>query len=265
MIQRHHDMIFYFSGTGNSLWVAKRIQNRFGGKLISIAEEMKNRKGMHEYQAEEGIPTVFVMPVHSWGPAPMMMDFISGIRISGTGRGVYAVLTCGDNCGQADMILRKALKERSLRLRQIWSVQMPNNFILMKGFGTDDSLTEYRKLSNAPETVDNIIYAMEEGKHYPHYVKGRFPFLKSRLIYPAFRKFVIGSTSGFRVTEKCIGCGQCSEICPAGCIEMVSGKPQWNGKGCVQCTACINRCPAMAIEYGKVTINSGRYVHPDLK
>ena len=37
-------MIFYFTGTGNSLWVAKALSEALGEQLVSIAEELHKEK-----------------------------------------------------------------------------------------------------------------------------------------------------------------------------------------------------------------------------
>ena len=73
------------------------------------------------------------------------------------------------------------------------------------------------------------------------------------------------STKSFFADEKCIGCGKCASICPAGAIEMVDGRPAWTKSKCLKCCGCINRCPVSAIQYGKKTASRGRYVNPVLK
>ncbi len=40
-------MVFYFSGTGNSLYVAKNLSDNHGEELISISKEMKQDKDFY--------------------------------------------------------------------------------------------------------------------------------------------------------------------------------------------------------------------------
>lgn len=260
-------MIFYFSGTGNSLWVAERIGNAFGEVPVPVADELKRQpEGDLVYRLGDGEHLIFVFPVHSWGPAVLMLRFVSRLVLQNyNGQPVYAVCTCGDNCGMTDRILQKALGRRGLHMNVCWSVQMPNDYILMKGFGVDNDEVRESKLAAAPAAVDSIIGAIKTGSDYRHYVSGNSLFLKSRIVNPLFRTFLAGpdSRTKFKVSDACIGCGKCAANCPTGTITMKDSRPVW-GRGCVQCTACINRCPVRAIEYGNVSQNQGRYCHPSL-
>lgn len=264
-------MIFYFTGTGNALWLANRVGNAIGETPVSIADELKTHPNECRYSMASDGMLIFVFPVHSWGPAPIVTDFISRMVIDDySGQPVHALCVCGDNCGLTHEIMATALKRKGFGLTSCLSLQMPNNFILMKGFGVDTVEIRDEKLSSAPVRADRIISFLQ-GKNTASedaemlYVQGGSPFLKSRIAYPLFKKFVIGGKkTKFHVTDNCIGCGLCAKICPSGTIVMQNGKPHWNS-GCLQCTACIHRCPVRAIEYGNITQSQGRYVHPDLR
>ncbi|NRZ12914.1 EFR1 family ferrodoxin [Clostridium beijerinckii] len=62
----------------------------------------------------------------------------------------------------------------------------------------------------------------------------------------------------FWVSEKCVGCSICSNVCPAENIEIIEEKPSWKHR-CEQCLACIHLCPQTAIEFKKDSINKERY------
>jgi flavodoxin len=156
-------MIFYFTGTGNSLWVAKMLSEYFHEALISIATELNEKKEgnlLYSLRADEKI--FFVYPIHSWGPAVSVMRFISRLQLKNYDyQPIYSVATCGDECGYANRLLEKVLNKQQLVLTAAYSVTMPNNYILLPGFNVDNKKVEKKKLEQAPQRVTEIIEAIQ--------------------------------------------------------------------------------------------------------
>ena len=258
-------MIFYFSGTGNSFWAAKQLADNFGEKLLPVANELNDEDNLFEYNLGETERIFFVFPIHSWGPAVLIPRFIEKMKLQNyRQQSVYVVCTCGDDCGYTNRIMKELLIRKSIILTETYSLQMPNNYILMKGFGLDSKKLEKEKLEVAPKRLQEItetILSSEKKKEI--YLRGKFAWIKSRTIYPLFVKYVIRRNS-FYTKENCTKCGLCVKICPTKTISMQKNElPRWSDN-CVQCTACLHRCPEKAIEYGKVTRNQGRYYHPEV-
>ena len=264
-MKRFVNMVFYFTGTGNSLWVAKVLGETFQEKLVPIAEDLNKKQEecfVYSLRADEKV--FFVYPIHSWGPAVPVMRFIARLKLENyQHQPIYSVSTCGDECGHANRLFEKALFKRHLVLKAAYSVMMPNNYILLPGFNVDSKTVEKIKLGQAPQRLAEVIKAIQEGSLSDLYHKGGMPWIKTYLVYPLFANLAIGKNS-FRVTDACISCGLCERICPTRTISMREGKPVW-ADTCVQCVACIHRCPVRAIEYGKETIKKGRYHHPEIK
>jgi ferredoxin len=257
-------MIFYFSGTGNSLWVAKELAKFYNDKLISISEELMRSDNDFSYSISINEKIFFVFPIHSWGIDVLTFRFLKKINfVNYQKQPVFMVCTCGDNCGYAAKIVKRFLYKKTIVLTNWYSVQMPNNYMLMKGFGTDSKEVETQKLAGAPQRLQLIINDISNGKNKDLYVQGKLSFLKTYAIYPLFRKYGI-KRNLFYAKNNCISCGVCIDICPTKTIFWQGKMPKWNKDTCVQCTACINRCHERAIEYGKISEKEGRYHHPDL-
>jgi len=231
-------MIFYFTGTGNSLYAAGNIAKAQGDRLVSIAKLMDQHKVVYHYELGENELLGFVFPIYAWAPPKMVLDFISKLEVTSKPY-VFYLSTCGNDEGRTSKKIRKALAAKGLVLDSAFSLQMPNNYI--PGFDVDPKDLEAKKLKAAEQMLSEIN--------------------KTALANPMFNRFAL-QTKSFSVDDTCTGCGICEEICPVHTIK-VTGKPVW-GKACTQCLGCINRCPVRAIQYGKGTAKKGRYYHPDL-
>lgn len=252
-------MIFYFSGTGNSRQIALDLAERFQIQAYDISQEMKDKTGPLEYWLEDEDLVGLVYPIHAWGPPQIVLDFISRLGLSGGHPYVFSLATCASEEGKSSWLLSKALKKRKIDLNKSFTLIMPNNYML--GRGLEPKEVQDRKLADAQMKLDELTIrlARREGSsedlfHAP------LSWLMTLLVNPLFRKFALDPTA-FYVTEGCTKCGVCVRACPIGSISL-SEAPVW-AKSCTMCFSCINRCPVEVIQYGKRSINKGRYVHPE--
>lgn len=253
-------MVLYFSGTGNSHWVAKSVATAFSDRLIAMGDYFREGADKPKFELEKGERIGFVFPVHSWGMPPLVKKFIKMMELTDNNENlVYGIFSCGDECGNTHKMFIDALAERGMECRHVYSIQMPNNYISMPGFDIDSKELEAVKKENAKQLLPHIIKAIETDQPMDCYTKGTFTFLKSGLIYNMFCKYAIDSKP-FYSTDSCDSCGVCVKKCPTGNIKLVDGRPVW-GNNCTQCLGCIHYCHVRAIEYGKVTVKKGRYTY----
>jgi len=255
-------MIFFFTGTGNSLDAAQQMATRFEDQLISIAEAINHKTFDFDLKPEEKIG--FVFPIYFWGVPSIVADFIAQLKLHNYhNQYIYTVLTCGGSVGQAHRLLSKMLFNKGYRLNAAFSVQMPDNYILMFQINTPaEKVSEI--LNSARKRMHEIMAVIEkQGNSKKLLTKGATPWIYTSFFYPIYRKG--RKTKPFFVTDSCTSCGLCESICPSKVISLEKGLPIWKEGQCVQCLACIHRCPESAIQYGKRTIPIERYVNPVLK
>lgn len=67
-------MILYFSGTGNSRYVARKIAQELNDELISLNQLIKEEKTDELISADK--PFIFVCPTYAWRLPIVVTDFI---------------------------------------------------------------------------------------------------------------------------------------------------------------------------------------------
>lgn len=251
-------MIFYFSGTGNSYYIASVLAKHTSERMISVSEAWKEQQW--EYSLQEGERIGFVFPVYSWAPPKLFLDVISNLVIRGTVTYCYMVCTCGDDIGCTLSIMQKTLERKGWVLNCGFSVIMPNTYVCLPGFDVDSQLVIQTKMAALPERLEQVVVCVQEKKSNCWDVHpGSFPWIKSHLIHPLFNRFLL-TDRYFRSSDSCNGCTKCSRECPVGNILMKDRRPQWQGH-CVGCLRCYHTCPQHAIDFAGQTKRKGQYLY----
>ena len=257
-------MIFYFSGTGNSKWIAEQVATHQHERLISIADELSSGDNLLEYTLGETESVGFVFPIYSWAPPAIVMEFIEKAHFANAqGHYFFYVCSCGDEVGLTQDIMNKIVRRKEWEWQAGFSVIMPNNYVCLPGFDTDPKEVEEKKLKEAVVEVKRINERISE-RAAPLFEckKGSWAFLKSRIIWPFFNKYQV-TAKPFFATDDCISCGLCEKHCPVHNVK-VDIKPTW-GEHCTSCLACYHICPRHAVHYGKATLKKHQYFHSEFK
>lgn len=244
-------MILYFSGTGNSRYVAERIVKITEDEVVSINKRLKARDNSALHSSK---PYVIVSPVYA-GRIPRVVEkFIKEIEFKGSNK-VYVVVTCSETPYRTKDYIEKLLSESSMILEGFNSVVMPQNYIVMY------DIPSKKESDKIIEQSENRITEIAELIKVENQLLPEQPGTKmmSRMINPVMYATMV-KAKGFYSNDKCSGCGKCVMVCPLNNIELVDGKPHW-GKECTHCMACISNCSSVAIEYGKKTQIRNRYLN----
>ncbi|HAO61311.1 MAG: hypothetical protein A2Y20_01575 [Firmicutes bacterium GWF2_51_9] len=249
-------MIFYFTGSGNSLSVASQLIR--DEPLVSIVDAMRDRK----YTFDPGESVGIVFPIYFYTLPTVVETFLEKLRFSYPPDYVYAVATCGGTTGAAMEKARRILSRKGVRLSASFSVLMPDNYILLYNPPTEEQVK--LRLIHSKTTIGDIrrlVRSQERGDF--NLLKGPLPHVVSLTASTLYR-FSRGTVK-FNVDDTCISCGLCEEVCPTRTIAMGEKKPKWVNPTCSHCLACIHRCPVEAIQYGQGTRNRRRYQNPEAK
>lgn len=248
-------MIYYYSATGNTKYAAGYLSQLLDDTVVDILQP-QDLSSCHESDDPIGI----MFPIYCWGIPPVVSHFLGNHlfpKISKE-RYVWGVCTCGDEAGTAMRQLNDSLVKHTGRdADALWSLIMPNTYVMLPGFDVDSEEVEAAKLKNAPLRLDDIARKIKKRTKGLYDVQqGSMPRLRSA-IFPVFKKWGV-NTNWWHVAETCIGCGKCASVCPAGNIKMENSRPDW-GKNCFSCCACYHCCPTQAISYSSFTKNKSQY------
>ena len=256
-------MIFYFSGTGNTRWVARQLAEATGDVLCNIAEELEKGTAL-TYELKEGERLGFCFPTHGWQPPAIVRRFIRQSSFSHAPY-VYAVTTCGDNMGEAMTILNKEVRARGIEAESLFSVVMPESYVCLPFMHTDTNERVAEKVTSAERQLQHISRIVKERKRgIVELERGATPRLYSYVIGAYFNRHMITDRKFTVDADVCTRCGRCRQVCP---VNNIAGTPpQWLHNGqCTMCLACYHHCPVHAINYGSITRRRGQYHFKDPK
>ncbi|HEC61680.1 MAG TPA: 4Fe-4S ferredoxin [bacterium] len=247
--------LYCYTGTGNSLWVARRLADALGDAVVI---SMREKPASAPVTDADAVGIIF--PVHMWGPPPAVSAFIAD-SLPVNGRYYFAVaINMGAPAG-ALLNLRKQLRRRDITLKSGFSVLMPNVYIPL---GRVQPEPKRREMFAAAEERIKSMATTITRRSAPDLETGP---LWQRMVFTGLHHLVIRQVPGldkaFYADKRCNGCGVCVRVCPAGNIELVEGRPVWQHR-CQLCFSCIHWCPEEAIQYGKNTIGKERYHHPEV-
>ena len=244
-------MILYFTGTGNSKYVASRMADALGDTLFSMNDRIK---AGDTSPVETGENLVIVVPTYAWRIPRMVRDWLLNADLAGTKR-AWFVMTCGSEIGNAAKYNRALCKVKNLAYMGTAQIVMPENYIAMFNAPQIDEARQI--VAKALPDIDLAIAAVRAGEPFPPPRNNLYDRFMSGPVNPVFYSVCVKANS-FTASEVCTGCGQCARRCPANNISLPSGRPHW-GKTCTHCMACICYCPVEAIEYGKKSAGKPRY------
>ncbi len=244
--------LYVYTGTGNSLWVARQLASELKRATI---EFMPCPQKAFKAQADAvGI----IFPVHIWGLPSRVIQFVKHLKVKPR-TFLFAVTVNAGQPAATLLQLQRLMASRGLSLSLGYSISLPSNYIPWGGPGPmDKQQKRFKEAQERVKTIAGAVMRQERNK------VDRGPLWQNilfSLLYKLSFRQVPTMDKKFWADEKCNSCGICFKVCPAANIEMTNGKPTWLHR-CEQCLACLQWCPQEAIQYGEKTARYQRYHHP---
>lgn len=232
--------IFYYTSTGNSLDIAKEIQKKIGGELISIPQALKN--GNFKY---EGDKVGFIYPCYSFNTPTVVREFIENLKLNSNY--IFSIMTYG-NLGMGGMkAFENQCKKRNIKLDYTNQLLMVDNYLPM--FDIEEQLAKLeeknigKNLEKIIEDLGNKVKRLEKANIGQRLLSKVLPKISNPIHQQFGRKF--------KVSEGCTKCQVCIKVCPVDNISLVEEKIKFSKK-CIACFGCLNHCPVEAISFSKM-------------
>lgn len=233
-------MILYFSGTGNTKFVAEALADALRDDLVNMADYTRSGETLSVHSER---PFIFLAPIYAWRWPRVVEELIRKAELSGN-NAVYCIATRESQSGTAAKYMQKIITAKGLDFKGFTSVNMPNHYPLASSLSAPEETRRY--LENILPELDRLAARIQKGEHLTDRGNVVLPGFMSGPVNAAFYRLLI-SSKGFKVSDACIGCGTCARRCPMGNIEMRDGLPRFGDK-CTWCFGCIQYCPKSAID-----------------
>lgn len=250
-------MILYFSGTGNSKYVASRIGEVTDDKIFSIEDCIKVNN--YVFSLDEGENLGIVCPTYFFGIPIIVKEFLEKIKVTlSEDNYIYEVVTYGTFSGDALKQIDDLLC--NIRFNAKYDIKMVDTWTPTYDVS---NLAVNEEINKKSEVKLDLIIRKILGRKNGNFQSKALPTFLCKKVYSSYDK--ARHTKYFSVNNDCIGCGMCEVKCPSRAIKIKDGKPVWKSEKCNLCLRCLHNCPRKAIEYKKKTKKHGQYTNPNVK
>jgi ferredoxin len=256
--------IYYFSGTGNSLHVAKELQKRLPEANLIPIVSLKDK----DVIKTNGDTVGFIFPIHFMTVPVIVKNIIKKLDLK-SAKYIFAIATrYGTPCSVMITKIEKVLKKKGKNLDSYLVLNMASNDPKFEDWhpATNEQLTRFEseihyRLNSFQEIIINKTKYHEKDSHITSPVK---PIMEHLAV-----EISGDGREDFYSDLKCSGCGTCEKVCLSQKIKMIDEKPVWQkNRKCFSCYACINYCPEQSIQIKSnplikfYTDKNERYSHP---
>lgn len=258
--------IVYFSGTGNTAYIAKQIRDEINSRGLeassySIEDDTMQSKEQVKTIINEADLLFLGYPIYGSKAPKLMEEFIEKLPMTDKKCSVVVFTTVALASGDGPVYLKKLLENKGYELSYAREFIMNNNFNV-PGFpdvlrvGSEDKVNKRLEKSRlrVKGLVDDLLSGKKrlQGNHLPAKLLGS--------TQRAHVDSLIDKISATMLVEhsRCTSCGICVRKCPVGNIEMHNGQIVLKDH-CIGCMRCYHICKTEAINITKATLDGNRW------
>ncbi|MDR2182928.1 MAG: EFR1 family ferrodoxin [Clostridiales bacterium] len=241
----------YFSGTGNTAYIAELFAAQMGGKCLSIEDEANFSA---EFAAADTI--AFCYPIYGSRAPLIMRQFAARHSACLQGKKVAIFVTQLTFSGDGAMIFADLFPKGHFHVIYAAHFYMPNNicnFSLLRKTGENSIRKRMRmaenKVARICRDISGGIVRLRGASGFARLlgnIQGK-PWQGDSTGAEAMPGTMEAKAkAGVKIDEDCTVCGLCIAACPMKNLEMADGAITHNSN-CTVCYRCVNLCPHRAI------------------
>ncbi len=243
-------VLYFFSGTGNTKWVADTFYKYFKKNKIDL--ELINIERIEDIKLRQVDFFIIGSPVYAEVEPKIVDDFLNKLPKTKKALKTIVYTTQGGKSAAAPSIIAKKLKVKGYNVLIHEPIKMTNNYYFL--LGKEPSANDCVKfLNNADHKVKRIVENFinnNELKKESSLVRMEV----GKICGSFFRKMMPKISKNITATSECMKCGICLTNCPKSNITFEDGKAVFHSK-CMLCLRCLYICPVNAIRYKGKKIN----------
>lgn len=211
-------MILYFTGTGNSRFVAKRLAELLSDEIYSINDALRSHETAH-LNSEK--PFVFVAPPYMSRLPMAVEDFISNGSFTGNLK-TYFVFAAAQAVGKAGKYCERLCEKKGMIYMGTGTVKCPANYVVNYDVTPKkDARVEMEKAIPEITRLASVIEC-EMSMTLDSAFAGHKAF---SALAPAITS--LASAKKFNVSDACVSCKSCMKVCPLNNVQIRNDKPVW--------------------------------------
>jgi len=229
-------VMIYFSGTGNSKYIAELFSEKMGISCYSIEDDVNFEELIN---SKETIG--FCYPIYYSRVPKILREFVSKHMNALKNKKLIIFCTQQILSGDGTRAFTDLFDKSYIQVIYTEHFFMPSNIFPI--ITNQEKIAKY--VNKAKHKMQRVCQDIKTGK-----VKRRgfnigsraLGLIQAPLLSPCERK----ASNSIKITEDCTKCGLCVSICPMNNFTIENNAVKHN-HNCTMCARCVNKCPNKAV------------------
>jgi len=244
-------LTLYFSGTGNTKFIAELFSRQMETRCLSIEAEADF---VREIKSSSTI--AFCYPIYGSRVPRNMREFTAKYMSDLNGKKIIIFVTQMFFSGDGARVFTDMFWDNAIEVIYAEHFKMPNNVSNILIFREQSRKKLQKYVTDAEvkmaEVCNDIRNGVVKKRGFSFFsqilggIQGKSWQGNSKEIYPDPSSIEFKAQTGVKIRKKCNACNLCVDLCPVMNLANVRGKITQRGN-CIVCYRCVNNCPKRAI------------------